>query len=130
MIPSQRNHSQAAGCGRSPCKGEQMNRWGIPRWLEEAVKKRDKVCVFCGIAMKEHTRARGVARNKATWEHLDNDVRHRTETNIVRCCGACNSSKGAKKLVKWFESDYCKEKNISERTVSPIVRLWLRSHRS
>jgi len=76
--------------------------------------------------MKECRRAKGVPRNKATWEHLDNNVSHKTEANIVRCCGACNSSKGAKRLVKWFESDYCKKKRINERTVRPIVRNWLK----
>jgi len=107
-----------------------MNRWGIPDWLEEKARKRDKRCVFCHILMRERPHARGVSKDKATWEHLDNNVRHLTVTNIVRCCGACNSSKGAKKLVKWFESDYCKKKKINERTVSPIVKNWLRRHRS
>ncbi|PYU14506.1 MAG: HNH endonuclease [Acidobacteria bacterium] len=106
-----------------------MNRWKIPDWLEHKIRKRDKRCVFCRTPMKELRHARGVSRSKATWEHLDNNVRHRTETNIVRCCGACNSSKGAKKLVTWFQSDYCKEKNINARTVSPIVKSWLRRRR-
>ena len=78
---------------------------------------------------EERPQARGVPRNKATWEHIDNDDL-RSETNIVRCCGACNTSKGAKKLAEWFESEYCRKRNISEKTVSPAVRRWLKQHKS
>lgn len=52
------------------------------------------------------------------------------ETNIVRYCGACNTSKGANKLAEWFESEYCKRKNMSEQTVSPVIRNWLRQRKS
>jgi hypothetical protein len=52
------------------------------------------------------------------------------ETNIVRYCGAYNASKGAKKLAEWFESEYCKRKNINEKTVSPVIRTWQRKSRS
>ena len=105
-----------------------MNRWNIPRWLEDEVRKRDKLCVYCRVVLKERPCARGVPRNKATWEHIDNDDL-RSVTNIVRCCGACNTSKGAKTLLKWFESDYCKQRNINERTVLAVVRNWMK-HRT
>jgi len=42
--------------------------------------------------------------------------------------GACNTSRGAKNILDWFESDYCKKKNINGRTVSSVVRKWLRRH--
>jgi hypothetical protein len=106
-----------------------MNRWKIPDWLEHKVRKRDKLCVYCHIVLKEYPHARGVPRNKATWEHMDNDDL-RSATNIVRCCGACNTSKGTKGLIEWFESDYCKKRNINERTVLPVVRNWLRHPKS
>jgi hypothetical protein len=106
-----------------------MNRWNIPDQLEEKIRKRDKVCVYCRIVLKEYRHVRGVPRNTATWEHIDNDDL-RSASNIVRCCGACNTSKGAKKIAKWFESEYCKRKNINERTVLPVVRNWLRDRRS
>lgn len=106
-----------------------MNRWNIPDWVEDKIRKRDKLCVYCRAVLKEYRHARGVPRNKATWEHIDNDDL-RSAANIVRCCGACNTSKGAKKLVEWFESEYCKKKKISERTVLPVVRNWLRDRKS
>ena len=102
-----------------------MNSWGIPTRLETQIRKRDRRCVYCHIVLKEYPHARGVPKNKATWEHIDNDDL-RSARNIVRCCGACNSSKGAKKLLEWFESEYCKKKNINESTVSVVVKNWLR----
>jgi 5-methylcytosine-specific restriction endonuclease McrA len=105
-----------------------MNRWNIPDETEAQIRKRDKRCVYCHVAMKERPHARGVPRDKATWEHIDNnDVR--ALTNVVLCCGACNTSKGAKELAEWFASEYCKKRKINERTVSPVVRNWLRQHK-
>jgi hypothetical protein len=105
-----------------------MNRWKIPDELEAKIRERDKFCVYCHIVMKEYPHVKGVPRNKATWEHIDNDGLP-SKSNIVRCCGGCNTSKGTKKLVDWFESDYCKKRNINERTVLPVVRNWLTSHK-
>jgi hypothetical protein len=102
-----------------------VNRWNIPDGLEEKIRKRDKLCVYCHVELKDYSHAPGVQKNKATWEHIDNDDL-RSVTNIVRCCGACNSSKGAKKLLEWFESEYCQKKNINEKTVLFVVRNWLR----
>jgi hypothetical protein len=106
-----------------------MNSWNIPDWLEDKIRRRDKLCIYCHIKMKSYPRARGVPRNKATWEHIDNDDM-RSETNIAICCGACNTSKGAKTLSEWFESEYCNKKNINEKTVSAVVRNWLRHRKS
>ena len=105
-----------------------MNKWGIDPEVERRVRKRDKRCVYCHAAMKERPRARGVPRNKATWEHIDNNDL-RSDTNVVRCCGACNTSKGAKRLSDWFESEYCKRKKINETTVSAVVKNWLSNRR-
>lgn len=106
-----------------------MNRWGIPRGLEERVKARDRLCVYCRVVMRRFPRSRGVPANKATWEHIDNDG-PASAANIVLCCEACNTSKGTKDLVRWFESDYCVKKNISAKTVSMVVKKWLRKARS
>jgi hypothetical protein len=106
-----------------------MNRWNIPRRLEDEIRKRDKLCVYCRTVLKERPHAIGVPRNKATWEHIDNDDLC-SEANIVRCCGACNTSKGAKKLLEWFESEYCKQRNINQETVSAVVRNWLKHRKS
>lgn len=107
-----------------------MNRWNIPELLEEQIRKRDKRCVYCRIAFERYLPATRRRIKIATWEHIDNDVRNKTLDNVVLCCGACNSSKGAKKLLDWFASDYCKKRNINKRTVLPIVKNWLKDRES
>lgn len=108
-----------------------MNAWGISVGDEGQIRKRDKRCSYCGVQMKPRLKARGVPRDKATWEHINNDdLNPKNLANIVLCCGACNGSKGAKTLWKWFESDYCKDNKINARTVfSPVVKKWLKDHR-
>jgi len=104
-----------------------MNRWHIPDELADKIRKRDKLCVYCHIKLKEYPHANGVPRNKGTWEHINNNDLVSVD-NIVRCCGACNTSKGAKRLLNWFESEYCKKKNINEKTVLAVVKIWLRDY--
>ena len=89
-----------------------MNRWGIPNWLEQEVKARDKVCVYCGVQFLKFVLG-GSRKAMATWEHIINDARIVTRENIVLCCAACNSSKGIKPLSEWLLSDYCKKKGRS-----------------
>jgi len=98
-----------------------LNKWAIPNWLEEKVKKRDKFCAYCNIKLKEYPLKKGTPLDKATWEHIDNDGPLGTESNVVRCCCSCNSSKGTKKLSDWLESSYCKEKKINEKTIKNII---------
>jgi hypothetical protein len=99
-----------------------MNNWNIPDWLETEIKKRDKICVYCRIPMLKSTPSRGSRRAVATWEHIINDGSIVSRGNIARCCVACNSSKGAKKLSDWLESDYCKKRGINKDTVAEIVK--------
>lgn len=40
---------------------------------------------------------------------------------------ACNSSKGAKRLSEWLESDYCKKKQIDRNTVARTIRAYLKT---
>jgi 5-methylcytosine-specific restriction endonuclease McrA len=98
-----------------------LNKWGIPNWLEEKVKKRDKFCVYCHVKLKEYPRTKGTPGDKATWEHIDNNGPN-SEFNVVRCCSSCNASKGTKKLSDWLESSYCKKKKISKETIANVVR--------
>ena len=44
-----------------------MNRWGIPAWLENEVKDRDKACIYCGIQMIEKMPSSGPRNAVATW---------------------------------------------------------------
>ena len=99
-----------------------MNRWGIPKWLEDEVRDRDITCVYCGVQLIEKAPIGGTRRNIATWEHIINDARIITRDNIVRCCNACNSSKGTKPLNDWMKSRYCAEHRITKDTVADIVK--------
>jgi len=100
------------------------NSWGIPDWLEKKVRDRDKFCVYCHIELKEHLDIKGTPKDKATFEHLTNENLP-LEDNIVMCCGSCNSSRGAKELLDWFNSDYCKKKNINKETVAEIIKKYM-----
>ncbi len=106
-----------------------MNRWGIPKWLEDEVRARDKTCVYCGVQMIEKMPQGGSRRTVATWEHIINDASIVTRENIARCCAACNSSKGIKHLADWIQSSYCKKHGINKDTVAEVVRNALESTR-
>src|SRR5271157_2011837 len=112
------------------------NRWGISsRILENATKydipdlvvsqeaRRDKSCVYCKLKFRTGVRSR---KNLASWEHMDdNSLRHPRVWNIALCCGSCNTSRGPKGLTEWFDSAYCRKKNISRQTVAPVIRRYL-----
>lgn len=98
------------------------NRWGIPAWLENEIRKRDKVCVYCGVQMIDKSPQGGSRRIVATWEHIINDATIVTRENIARCCAACNSSKGPKDLGVWLHSNYCKINGITADAVAKVVR--------
>ena len=103
-----------------------MNNWGIPGWLESEVKERDKTCIYCGIQMIQKMPRSGSRKTVATWEHIINDASIITRENIARCCVACNSSKGTKKLSDWLQSSYCKKRGITKHTVADVVKEALR----
>ncbi len=96
-----------------------MNIWNIPEWLEKEVLARDKVCVYCGVKFGSLKESR---KTQASWEHIINNASIITRENIARCCVACNSSKGTKKLSDWINSNYCKNKNINMNTVANIIK--------
>ncbi len=104
-----------------------MNRWGIPDWLENEVKERDRSCVYSGIRMVEEMPLGGPRKAVATWEHVINDASIVTRENIARCCVACNSSKRTKKLSDWMQSSYCKRLGINKDTVAEVARNSLNS---
>ena len=64
----------------------------------------------------------GSRKAVATWEHIVNDASIVSRENIARCCFACNSSKGTKKLSDWMQSSYCQERGISKETVAEVVK--------
>ena len=96
-----------------------MNRWNIPNWLELEVIERDRCCVYCGGKFSDKN---GSRRNRASWEHIINDVSIITRENIVLCCIGCNSSKGAKSLVNWLDSNYCITRGITREYMAAVVQ--------
>ena len=64
----------------------------------------------------------GPQKAVTTWEHIINDASIVTRENIARCCAACNSSKGTKKLDECFESPYCKQRGIDKTSVADVVK--------
>ena len=96
-----------------------MNNWNIPEWLEKEVIARDKLCVYCGVRFGSIKNSR---KSQASWEHIINDESIVTPKNIARCCVACNSSKGTKKLSDWINSKYCKNKCINKNSVADIIK--------
>jgi len=99
-----------------------MSKWGIPEWLENEVKDRDKTCVYCGIKMIKKMSPKGPKKTVATWEHIINDANITSRENIALCCAACNASKGAKNLIDWIGSAYCQKKGINKDTVAEIIK--------
>lgn len=104
---------------RRTLRDESVTRWNISAPLETQVIERDRACVYCGIDFTVPAICRG---NKPSWEHIINDARIINSENIARCCTSCNASKGAKSLLLWLESSYCKKKGITPETVSVTVR--------
>lgn len=94
------------------------NRWGIPEDVEIYVLKRDTCCVYCGVDFSIDHKSK---KTKPTWEHIINDIRIVTKDNIALCCTSCNASKGAKPLIKWLDSEYCKSRNITSSMVAKVV---------
>jgi 5-methylcytosine-specific restriction endonuclease McrA len=98
------------------------NRWGIPKEVEELVKKRDLSCVYCGISF---TNSLVTHKTRPTWEHIINDIRLNGPENIALCCGSCNASKGTKLLSDWFNGKYCTAKEITKDNVATVVKEYL-----
>ena len=62
----------------------------------------------------------------ATIEHFNNNGPFKKKYNLAICCRGCNSSKGTKSLSAWFKTLYCREKKITEKTVSKPVKEFMR----
>jgi len=109
--------------------------YGITREEYEFIRKRDKYCVYCH---KQFDLAHSQKRRNDwdTVEHLN----HRQDWDsvgsfhkenkpvpeiITICCLACNSSRGAKSLKTWFQSEYCIQKKIDYETVDEVVKKYI-----
>lgn len=96
-----------------------MNRWEIPKDVEQKVRERDAACVYCGIWFIEGDQSR---TTKPSWEHIVKDIRINGKDNIALCCMSCNVSKGSKLLGDWLNSEYCQLKGITPNSVAEVVR--------
>ena len=101
------------------------NIYGLPKKELEEISKRDTRCVYCRKKMlkpsKEHPRV-----DWATIEHLNHLPPWNNPKTVAICCYSCNSSRGNKTILKWFESKFCKEKNISPETVAEPVLAYIK----
>ena len=95
------------------------NKWNIPKWLEDEVRERDKVCVYCG---KSFTTSEISSKSAPSWEHIINDTKIITRDNIALCCRGCNASKGQKTVSVWLRSNYCKDRNIGHDTIATVIK--------
>ena len=95
------------------------NNWNIPSSLEQEIRQRDKVCVYCDV---EFTSTKVSKKTAASWEHIINDAKIITRENIALCCCGCNASKGQKQLSIWLQSKYCKDKNITLENVAQVIK--------
>lgn len=93
--------------------------------MESAIRERDQVCVYCGVAFTEAYSQDGSRKHRPTWEHIINDASIVTLDNLALCCNSCNASKGSKTLVNWLSSDYCRRNGISNESVADVVRAHL-----
>jgi len=96
-----------------------VNRWGIPKEIEELVKSRDPSCIYCDV---EFTKFGKSIKLSPTWEHIVNDININGAENIALCCRSCNASKGSKKLKDWLQSDYCKNKGINHKSIALVAK--------
>jgi hypothetical protein len=100
------------------------NKYGLPVDKLAKIKERDEVCVYCKKIMLEHV----VENPRPDWysiEHLNYLPPWNNPNTVVICCWSCNSSRGNKRLMDWFGSEYCHRHSINIETVSETVRNYI-----
>ena len=103
------------------------NIYGLPEDEVQRVRKRDKTCVYCGKEMVKPVRGTSTS-DWAMIEHLNHFPPWDNPETIAIACGSCNSSRGKKPILVWFESGYCREKGINPVTVAQPVLDYIRQH--
>ena len=100
------------------------DKWHVLEKDRITITDRDKKCVYCPAVFNSDS-----PKLKETVEHIDNETWKKNPplvTDIAICCASCNRSKGAKRLLEWFDSRYCKKNNISKETVAPAIKDWIK----
>lgn len=108
------------------------NNFGIPEDVEKKIRYRDKVCVYCRGEMIYPCVGKD-RRKWATIEHFREEgpfywEKGLKEEDLAICCQSCNSSRGRKKLLDWFKTSRCMEKNINEKTVAEPVKKYIKTN--
>jgi len=99
-------------------------KYGLPKkQVQELVRKYPR-CVYCRKKMIDRLGSSGAQGKAKTIEHF----KHRGNSGkyVALCCGSCNSSRRDKPLLAWFKEAYCTKNQISERTVNPFVKKYIR----
>ena len=105
------------------------NKYGIPEVALKKIRERDITCVYCHKTMT-NLNTGGRRSDWATIEHLNYLPPWNNPVTVAICCGSCNSSRGTKKLLDWFKSAYCLEKDINKETVAKPVVEYISTHES
>ena len=95
------------------------NTWNIPEALEQEIRARDRVCVYCNT---EFTPVKVSKFSCASLGKITTTEEIISSDTIAVCCWSCNESKGQKPLSVWLKSKYCQDRNISPKTVATIIK--------
>lgn len=106
------------------------NNFGIPEEVEQRIRHRDRVCVYCRETMI-YPCVGDDRRKWATIEHFREEgpfywKKGLKEEDLAICCQSCNASRSRNKLLDWFKTSYCMEKKINEETVALPVKEYIK----
>jgi len=103
------------------------NPYGLREEDIDKVRARDKVCVYCHKQMFKPSKEvwRG---DWATIEHLNHLPPWDNPNTIAICCSSCNSSRGNKTILNWFNSKFCHDKGINPQAVAAPVLAYIREY--
>ena len=104
------------------------NKYGLPEEELNKIKARDKTCVYCHKKMIND--GSDPRTDWATIEHLNYLPPWNNPETVAICCWSCNASRGKKPLKDWFQSSYCKKKNINKDTVAEPVRNYIKYNKT
>lgn len=104
------------------------NKYGIPEGELNKIRKRDKTCVYCHKKMMDSSSGDNYRKDWATIEHLNDLPPWNNPSTVAICCFSCNASRSDKKILDWFMTTYCTEKNINYNTVTEPVRDYIDSY--
>lgn len=115
------------------------NKYGIPAEVEQKIRSRDKMCVYC-LKVMIYPYIHSNPDDSATIEHFreegpfywkghpkadpKNDLK---EEDLAICCGSCNRDRLRQKLLNWFQTAYCtdRERPINRNTVKDPVKEYI-----